>query len=1125
MSKRRASRLRSEDQWNNGETVLLSSNSDSDDWENASNKAKRSRKSGAKNSTVRKKRKTEPQIRESAQHCEEVLEVKDSRHPKSRHSIRSVGPLRTALLQWFASVYNSRGMPWRKPSGLGQGLEERSQRAYEVWVSEVMLQQTQVATVIPYYNRWMETFPTLKELAKANVDQVNALWKGLGYYSRASRLLEGAKKVVKDYDGRLPDNAKAMQATIPGIGRYSAGAICSIAYGERVPVLDGNVHRLLSRLLAIHAPPKAKATLDILWGAASIMVQEDEGDEAPDPGDINQAMIELGSTVCRVREPLCDACPLQPWCSAYSLARSKETLPLPDIEDSCGVCEPMIPGWDITAFPMKADRKKAREELDIINIIEWRYDKASHQRFFLLVRRPETGLLAGLYDFTASVNVTKSISDQAVKAASLKLIGETFEQTFHDPICLSSTRVCGSDVGKLRVARVSIVGDVSHVFSHIKKTYRVVWALVTGGDGPPELGKDFGLDQPLKRPPQHQGKGSASNPGSSQGVSPPTERTWTPMNEVAGTKLYPCLHVELQMSSPKEAAEHHGDGYLYHVLNLNKGASQNEVHERYRTLSLIFHPDKQQDEQAKEVATRNFLRIQKAYQVLSDSFLREVYDQLGDEGLSLKWPEGLRSKALEELRKDLSNVRGELRRNRQSEILLPKGNLHCIVNATPLFQNMRARDSILDRITGVGFASYSLRHDIQKRVNEKTAISFGVLVRNRVHRLDISGTIQHQFSPRLSSLAVVHFGFPFQTRLEGSYQDGTNSLNIKAVAALGALLLFAPALNIGLNRKLFRRRNEQASVDIHVGHQPHVKLRLTTPTPFGLKSDDSRNNNGEAPAGASASLSGLETGITFTSYGLDLEQGDPKLVGEFGVNLLELGTTLKAGLSLGLTGVNWVLSAMWSLPSKSAEISATTTLGGAGIIFVLEASRLEQRLTLPIVLSTEYNGPLALCTTVLPSVVGIVIYRFVVLPRRRSQRIAHLHSARKALEESEERRERNAVENLLKDLARRHNQLEKSKQGLVILEANYGSTEKDEGTPDLTFDVTIPLQALVRNSQLYIPGGEEAKLSIQGFFDPAPFVPKALRIRYLFREQMHYAEIPDFLPAVLPLLEHRVDGQ
>ncbi|GAV99699.1 DNA glycosylase [Lentinula edodes] len=239
-------------------------------------------------------------------------------HSKSSHIVSSPLPIRKALLKWYATVCTDRGMPWRKPHDVNLDMKGRAQRAYEVWVSEVMLQQTQVATVIPYYNAWMKKFPTVVDLAESSVDEVNALWKGLGYYSRASRLLAAAQIVVRDHQGRLPNNAKEMEAHIPGIGRYSAGAISSIAYGERVPVVDGNVHRLFSRFLVLHAPPKSKATQDILWAAATAMV-EHEYDDADYPGDINQALIELGSTICRSLPDIEDLCDLYGQTKAFLL--------------------------------------------------------------------------------------------------------------------------------------------------------------------------------------------------------------------------------------------------------------------------------------------------------------------------------------------------------------------------------------------------------------------------------------------------------------------------------------------------------------------------------------------------------------------------------------------------------------------------------------------------------------------------------------------------------------------------------------------------------------------------------------------------------------------------------------
>ncbi|KAJ3878401.1 DNA glycosylase [Lentinula edodes] len=404
-------------------------------------------------------------------------------HPKSSHIVSSPLPIRKALLKWYATVCTDRGMPWRKPHDVNLDMKERAQRAYEVWVSEVMLQQTQVATVIPYYNAWMKKFPTVADLAESSVDEVNALWKGLGYYSRASRLLAAAQIVVRDYQGRLPNNAKEMEAHIPGIGRYSAGAISSIAYGERVPVLDGNVHRLFSRFLVLHAPPKSKATQDILWAAATAMV-EHEYDDADHPGDINQALIELGSTICRVRDPCCGDCPLNPWCGAYNKAiRHQSSL---DIEDLCDLCEPLTEENGVTAYPMKAKKKKARVELDVVSIVEWR---SIDDRQFLLVRRPDKGLLAGLYEFPttymASAPALMEIPPDLVHQQLLDVLEDSVlpckKKSLQnlEPKCSNSPEYC--------VVNVTPMGDVSHVFSHIKKTYRVQWVVIEGGTQPPLL--------------------------------------------------------------------------------------------------------------------------------------------------------------------------------------------------------------------------------------------------------------------------------------------------------------------------------------------------------------------------------------------------------------------------------------------------------------------------------------------------------------------------------------------------------------------------------------------------------------------------------------------------------------
>ncbi|KZT10266.1 DNA glycosylase [Laetiporus sulphureus 93-53] len=481
-------------------------------------------------------------------------------HPLSVHTIADSEPIREALLDWYSGVHETRGMPWRKPFDPAFNDEQRAQRAYEVWVSEVMLQQTQVATVIPYYNRWMAKFPTIRDLAASDIETVNSVWKGLGYYSRAARLLTGARKAVEEFGGRLPDNAKNMEAKVPGIGRYSAGAICSIAYNQCVPVLDGNVHRLLSRLLALHAPPKNKQTLDVLWRGATVMVED-----STCPGDLNQALIELGSTVCKARDPSCSSCPVQPWCLAFKYqhnsegqsegATLKDAGELVDIEELCVLCETLPAVGLVTDFPMKIEKKKAREELDIVNVIEWRRC-ADGDRWFLLVRRPEGGLLSGLHEFPTAPNVPVTISYPAQIQIANAVLSDLLAcppQDGQDGSHAGTSEDCtlGESAGTecsssrtLRIVKTEPAGDVIHVFSHIKKTYRVQWVVLEGGgDEPPfltPLAPSFGTTARAKGRADGTQKAFRTvkaNKTQENGRSVAGQATWMPLRNVAGANI------------------------------------------------------------------------------------------------------------------------------------------------------------------------------------------------------------------------------------------------------------------------------------------------------------------------------------------------------------------------------------------------------------------------------------------------------------------------------------------------------------------------------------------------------------------------------------------------------------
>lgn len=258
-----------------------------------------------------------------------------------------VPALRRALLAHYDA--GRRDLPWR-------GEED----PYRIWISEVMLQQTRVETVIPYYRRWLERFPDVDALAAADVDDVLLAWQGLGYYRRARALHAGARVVRERHGGSIPGSAAALRA-LPGVGAYTAGAVASIAFGEAVGAVDGNVRRVLSRLADV-----ARPTQRWLEGVAKELVDPEH------PGDWNQAMMELGATVCLPRAPRCGECPLATWCEARS-ARTQEERP---------------------AAPPR--RSVPREERAVAVVVDGLGGG-------LVVRRPAEGLLAGMWAFPDAV--------------------------------------------------------------------------------------------------------------------------------------------------------------------------------------------------------------------------------------------------------------------------------------------------------------------------------------------------------------------------------------------------------------------------------------------------------------------------------------------------------------------------------------------------------------------------------------------------------------------------------------------------------------------------------------------------------------------------------------------------
>ncbi len=278
------------------------------------------------------------------------------------------------LLSWYDK--HRRDLPWRVPVG---SQADAVPDPYHVLLSEAMLQQTQVATVIPYFHRFLSQFPTVSSLADSDEQAVLKLWQGLGYYSRARNLRRAAMQIVHEHAGIIPSDLISLQK-LPGIGRYTAGAISSIAYNARSPIVDGNVIRVLSRIDGIREDPRDKSVLTRIWMRAEEILPKNR------TGDFNSALMELGATVCTPRSPACDRCPVRKGCIAF-----KENL------------QNVIP-------PAKKQIEQKIEKRSVFCI----QDK---QDRYLMQQRPATGRWAGMWQF-----YTQSSKELSFKISNLKLL-------------------------------------------------------------------------------------------------------------------------------------------------------------------------------------------------------------------------------------------------------------------------------------------------------------------------------------------------------------------------------------------------------------------------------------------------------------------------------------------------------------------------------------------------------------------------------------------------------------------------------------------------------------------------------------------------------------------------------
>jgi A/G-specific adenine glycosylase len=312
--------------------------------------------------------------------------------PETIMNSAQVHPLfRSQLLDWYQR--NQRDLPWRQ-----------NRDPYRIWLSEIMLQQTRVAAVVDHYGKFLLRFPTIKKLASARGSSVLAAWSGLGYYRRARMLHAAAKEIVKKCAGKFPQSAEKLRA-LPGIGRYTAAAIASIAFGEPIAVVDGNVERVIERVFGQNLPEKA------LWQTAQELLSPDR------PGDFNQAMMELGAMVCLPREPMCLACPVREMC--------------------------------VTRGELKRTAKSTRQKKEIHFALDYHDDAV-----FLVERPREASLMPGMWELpeiaghngTAETWLTLrhsiTVTDYLVRVAR----------------CPAPQGISGSWISQRRIAKLALTG-------------------------------------------------------------------------------------------------------------------------------------------------------------------------------------------------------------------------------------------------------------------------------------------------------------------------------------------------------------------------------------------------------------------------------------------------------------------------------------------------------------------------------------------------------------------------------------------------------------------------------------------------------------------------------------------
>ncbi|KAG9100156.1 hypothetical protein FS749_016108 [Ceratobasidium sp. UAMH 11750] len=534
--------------------------------------------------------------------------------------------------------------------------------------------------------------------------------------------------------------------------------------------------------------------------------------------------------------------------------------------------------------------------------------------------------------------------------------------------------------------------------------------------------------------------------------------------------------------------EPQSDESLYALFNLPKDATTEEIHKQYRKVAMSLHPDKVRDESRKAAAAQ-FQEIQRAYDILSDPNKRAIYDMFGEEGLKTKWDVGQKHKTPEELRDEYARLARAARLKDVENLVRSQGELVCAVNAVSLSQSR----PWANRLLGVSQGQLRLKHKFDTIVDDRTRLTFTSRLVSMGGKAggNVFGTVKHQFSPRLQLEATTGLLMPRTLVSKATFElDEETTLRAESTVIMANALGDLPRLTLTAQRLL----------------DPTLTgvIAFTTPT----------RTSPSALAVSLSSTNGLQTTVELSPARLQVSaEYSVRIGGRQGVLVTASAGGGLAGGSVGM--MVEVHGTVKVAEATSVRLGVGAALPG-GVSVRIHLNRLGQRIIVPIQLSREFDVGLALYTAVIPSIGAVLVNEYILKPRRQKQARTRVQKLR---EERAERlsADRQAAADYIasaREQVERRIEAERSVDGLIILEARYGSNAAG-------IDVAVPLQLLVSGSQLSIPGGR-SKAGLLGFYDPCAGERKRLEIKYTFRGRVHVASVDDKAPVSLPLRGHAV---